>query len=96
MIVHIGVQGGTPTYRNTLSLMKEFGLETSPVHMMISFGKGKHAWTNYSKSEITARLREDIQRFEGTLKLINKLEAIFIFLPIGKVLSWFRYWLYKT
>ena len=38
--VNYGVQGGTPTYRNTMNLINEFGFETHPVHMMISFGKG--------------------------------------------------------
>ena len=40
--VNYGVQGGTPTYRNTMNLINEFGFETHPVHMMISFGKGKN------------------------------------------------------
>ena len=39
--VNYGVQGGTPTYRNTVNLISEYGFETHPVHMMISFGKGK-------------------------------------------------------
>ncbi|KAK3095041.1 hypothetical protein FSP39_009526 [Pinctada imbricata] len=89
--INDGVQGGTPTYRNTLSLMNEFGFKTSPVHMMISFGKSQYAWTNYSKSELTAKLRDDIRRFQTVLKILNKLEAIFIFLPIGKVLKFFRF-----
>ncbi|KAL4221689.1 hypothetical protein ACF0H5_019944 [Mactra antiquata] len=89
--VNYGVQGGTPTYRNTMNLLEEHGLETHPVHMMISFGKNRTAWTNYSDSELTKRLRNDIARFESTLKLINRFEAVFIFLPISKVLRWFGY-----
>lgn len=89
--LNYGVQGGNPSYRNTINLLKENGLETYPVHMMISFGKGQSAWTNYSESELTKRLKDEIARFEGTLKLINRFEAIFIFLPIAKVLKWFGY-----
>lgn len=89
--VNDGVQGGTPTYRNTLNLMKEFGFETNPVQMMISFGKGPTAWTNYSKTKLTKSLQNEIARFEGVLKLINRLEVIFIFLPISKVLKWFGF-----
>lgn len=85
------MQGGTPTYRNTLKLIGEHGFTGHPVHMMISFGKDKTAWTNYADSELTQRLRKDIARFEGTLKLINRFESIFIFLPIAKVLRWFGY-----
>lgn len=59
--------------------------------MMVSFGKGKHAWTNYSKSGFTERLAADIAKFEKVLKFINKLEMIFIFLPIAKVLKWFSF-----
>jgi len=89
--VNYGVQGGTPTYRNTLKLIGEHGFKTEPVHMMISFGKEKTAWTNYSDSELTRRLSKDIARFESTLKLINRFEAVFIFIPIAKVLKWFGY-----
>ena len=74
-----------------MNLIQEHGFETSPVHMMISFGKDATAWTNYTDSDLTKKLRKDIARFEGTLKFINRLEAVFIFLPISKVLKWFGY-----
>ncbi|XP_052760488.1 uncharacterized protein LOC128203218 [Mya arenaria] len=89
--VNYGVQGGTPTYRNTVNILSLHGFTTDPVHMMISFGKGKTAWTNYDDSDLTKRLQKDIARFEKTLKLINRFEALFIFLPISKVLKWFGY-----
>ncbi|XP_045163298.2 uncharacterized protein LOC123527723 [Mercenaria mercenaria] len=89
--VNYGVQGGTPTYRNTMNLLQEHGFETHPVYMMISFGKNDTAWTNYTDSDLTRRLCTDIARFEKTLKLINRFEALFIFLPISKVLKWFGY-----
>jgi len=74
-----------------MNILTEHGFHTEPVHMMISFGKNKTAWTNYADSELTKRLEKDIARFKSTLQLINKLECIFIFLPISKVLKWFGY-----
>jgi predicted NAD/FAD-binding protein len=74
-----------------MNLIHEHGFETHPVHMMISFGKDDTAWTNYADSNLTRRLKEDIARFEKTLKIINRFEALFIFLPISKVLKWFGY-----
>ncbi|CAL1546864.1 unnamed protein product [Lymnaea stagnalis] len=91
LIMNDGVQGGCPTYRNTLNLMAEFGYSTTPVHMMISFGKGQTAWTNYSKTPLIDKLKDEIKRFGGTLRLINKLEFFFIFVPISQVLKWFGY-----
>lgn len=91
LVINDGVQGGCPTYRNVLNIMKEFNLETNPVHLTVSFGKGKTAWTNYAPSELTNKLQNDIARFEKLLKFINKFEAIFIFLPIGKVLKWYGF-----
>lgn len=90
-MINDGVQGGCPTYRNTLSLMAEFGFSGTPVKMMISFGKGPTAWTNYTKTELTEKLKVDIKRFGETLRLINKLEFFFIFVPIKQVLRWFGY-----
>lgn len=91
LVINDGVQGGCPTYRNVLNIMKEFNLETNPVHLTVSFGKGKTAWTNYAPSELTEKLQDDIARFEKLLKFINKFEAIFIFLPIAKVLKWYGF-----
>ncbi|KAH9519331.1 hypothetical protein Btru_075279 [Bulinus truncatus] len=89
--INDGVQGGCPTYRNTLNLLAEFGLSTTPVKMMISFGKGPTAWTNHSRTELVNNLKDEIQRFGRTLRLINKLEFFFIFVPISLVLKWFGY-----
>uniref|UniRef100_A0A2C9K765 Amine oxidase domain-containing protein n=1 Tax=Biomphalaria glabrata TaxID=6526 RepID=A0A2C9K765_BIOGL len=89
--INDGVQGGCPTYRNTLNLMAEFGLATTPVKMMISFGKGPTFWTNHSTTELIRNYKEEIKRFGGTLRLINKLEFFFIFVPISLVLNWFGY-----
>lgn len=59
--------------------------------MMISFGKGKTAWTNYTKTELIERLGPEIRRFGRCLRIINKLEVFFIFIPIAKVLRWFGF-----
>lgn len=71
--------------------MSQFGLTGSPVHMMISFGKGPTAWTNYSKTDLIYKLKDEIKRFGKTLKMINTFEFFFIFIPIDKVLKWFGY-----
>lgn len=88
VFVNYGVQGGTPSYRNTLLMMKEYNFEPSPVHMMISFGKEKTHWTNYAKSPLTEKLKDEIKRFEEVLKKINRFEFFYIFIPMWKVLKW--------
>lgn len=89
--INDGVQGGCPTYRNTLNLMHEHDLHTSPVHMMISFGKDRTAWTNYTKTPLIEKLADEIKRFERCLRTINRLEVFFIFIPIAKVLRWYGF-----
>ncbi|KAL8569686.1 hypothetical protein ACOMHN_005803 [Nucella lapillus] len=89
--VNDGVQGGCPTYRNTLNLMQEHGLRGSPVHMMISFGKGRTAWTNYSTTDLVHKLAPEIKKFQRCLRIINTFEKFFIFIPISKVLRWFGF-----
>ncbi|XP_046326111.2 uncharacterized protein LOC124110765 [Haliotis rufescens] len=91
LFVNDGVQGGTPTYRNTLNLMNRFGFETTPVHMKISFGKGQTAWTNYTETELTEYLKEDIKKFGSVLKTVNRYEAFYIFIPISRVLKWYGF-----
>ena len=71
--------------------MAEFGLYGSPVNMMISFGKGSTAWTNYTRTDLVKSLQPEIKRFGRTLRTINKLEFFFLFIPISKVLKWFGY-----
>lgn len=59
--------------------------------MMISFGKDKTHWTNYGRSQLTDRLAPEIKKFGRILKLINKLEFLFIFVPISAVLRLFGF-----
>lgn len=89
--INDGVQGGPYSYRNTLALHKKLGFEPKPVTMKISFGKGATNWTNYSASNLTKRLRGDIRKFGTILKWISRFEPVFAFLPIHKVLKWFRF-----
>ncbi|XP_046571478.1 LOW QUALITY PROTEIN: uncharacterized protein LOC124279687 [Haliotis rubra] len=91
VFVNDGVQGGTPTYRNTLKLMDTFGFQTTPVNMKISFGKGQTAWTNYTKTQLTEYLKDDIKKFGSVLKTVNRFEAFFIFIPICRVLKWYGF-----
>lgn len=91
LYINDGVQGGAPSYRNTLSLFNLLGFEVSPVDMKISFGFRETAWTNYSESPVINRLQLEIARFGKVLKWINKLEAVFIFIPISLVLRVLRF-----
>lgn len=81
------VQGGAPSYRNNLLFFKEFGFETHSVDFKIAFGTGEYAWSNHRDSELVKRLEPDIKRFGRALKWVNRLEPIFVFVPIHRVLK---------
>jgi len=85
------VQGGAPSYRHNLLLLQQFGFKPTPVMMRIAFGTGDKQWTNHSPSLLTSRLQPEIARFGRLLKWINRLEPIFIFIPIHKVLRWWGF-----
>lgn len=85
------VQGGAPSYRHNLRLLELFGFKPSPVMMRIAFGTGDKQWTNHSPSKLTERLQPEIERFGRLLKWISRFEPLFIFVPIDKVLKWFRF-----
>lgn len=92
--INDGVQGGAPSYRNTLLLHKENGFEPSSVHMKISFGKGATAWNNQGEkyeTELVRRLRPEIARFGNVLKWVKRFEFVFIFVPISKLLKLMRF-----
>lgn len=90
-VINDQVQGGAPSYRHNLMLLEQFGFKPTPVMMRIAFGTGDKQWTNHSPSPLTTKLQSEIKRFGATLKWINRLEPLFIFMPIDKVLRMFRF-----
>ncbi|KAK4531703.1 hypothetical protein CCYA_CCYA09G2560 [Cyanidiococcus yangmingshanensis] len=86
-----GVQGGAPSYHNTLRLHEACGFRPRPVHMTINFGKGPTWWNNYGQALETAlirRLRPEIKRFGELLKRVNRFPWLYICIPIAKLLRW--------
>jgi hypothetical protein len=62
--------------------------------MKISFGKNATAWNNHGKdyeTELVRRLRPEIKRFGELLKWIKRLEFLFIFMPIERLLKLLRF-----
>ncbi len=85
-VINEGVQGGAPSYRNTLQLLSRLGLEVRPVNMTVSFGRDEHHWSNTADSPLLQRLRDDIARFARVLRLISRLEPLSIAVPIRALL----------
>jgi len=81
-----GVQGGSPTYRNTLWLHEQAGIAPRPVDFRVSFGRGDTAWNNSAATPLVKRLQSDIQRFGKLLAWIDRTEPLSALLPIGLVL----------
>lgn len=81
-----GVQGGSPTYHNTLWLHRQVGVEPREVRFRVSFGKGETAWNNTHKTPLVERLRSDIERFGALLRWLGRVEPLAAVLPIGLVL----------
>ncbi|KAG1652888.1 hypothetical protein FOA52_008851 [Chlamydomonas sp. UWO 241] len=48
-------------------------------------------WTNHSPSDVTARLRPEIERFGRLLKWVYRFEPLFIFVPIATLLRMLRF-----
>ncbi|PNH12817.1 hypothetical protein TSOC_000181 [Tetrabaena socialis] len=90
-VINDQVQGGAPSYRHNLRLLELFGFKPTPVMMRIAFGVGDKQWTNHSPSELTSRLQPEIARFGRVLRWISRLEPIFVFVPIDRVLRWLRF-----
>ena len=63
----------------------------SQVEMKVSFGKGENNWTNYESSPLQEKFKSEIKRFGEVMKIVNKLELVFIFVPIHLLLSLFRF-----
>lgn len=47
--------------------------------------------TNHSPSGLTDKLQPEIARFGRVLRWVMRLQALFIFVPIDRLLSWFRF-----
>jgi predicted NAD/FAD-binding protein len=82
-----GVQGGSPTYRNTLWLHDQVGIAPRPVDFRVSFGRDETAWNNTTTTALVERLRPDIRRFGKLLEWIDRTEPLSALLPIGLVLK---------
>jgi hypothetical protein len=82
------VQGGAPSYRNNLLFFSEFGFEPHKVMMKICFGKDATMWTNHTETPLVRSLQPEIERFGRVLKWVNRLEPLFVFIPITKLLTW--------
>lgn len=82
-----GVQGGSPTYRNTLWLHEQVGIAPRPVDFRVSFGRDGTAWNNAYETALVRRLQPDIQRFGKLLEWITRTEPLSALLPIGLVLK---------
>lgn len=87
--INDGVQGGAPSYHNTLLFHREFGFEPQPVNLRVSFGRDGTAWNNVCETPIIRQHRASIARFGRLLKWVSKLEFLFVFLPISLVLRLF-------
>ncbi|EME25969.1 hypothetical protein Gasu2_42600 [Galdieria sulphuraria] len=87
------VQGGTPTYRNTILLLKELGWDISSTSMRISFGTGERQWSNIDKepSPIVRKLEKEIKRFGYLLSWVKWLEFLCVFIPIDLLLKVFGF-----
>ena len=62
--------------------------------MKISFGKDSTAWNNQGpefETDLIRRLRPEIKRFGTVLKWVKRLEFIFLFVPIEKLLKLMRF-----
>ena len=82
-----GVQGGAPSYRNTLRLLGELGFEVSWLDMTVSFGTGERHWSNVgAETALVRRCRGDIRRFGELLRRVARREWYYAFVPVSKLL----------
>ncbi|KAB5588415.1 hypothetical protein CTheo_8144 [Ceratobasidium theobromae] len=89
--INDGVQGCSPAFANTIKLFKLLGYECSEVGMQISFGIKSTFWSNVFPSPLIRTFQSDISKFGRALKTIKRLELIFAFIPIKRMLSLFRF-----
>eukprot|EP00894_Picocystis_sp_ML_P003306 jgi/Pico_ML_1/53823/g4298.t1 len=71
--------------------MQEVELEPYWLDMKVSFGVGELRWNNYEETPIIVELRDEIKKFGKLLKKIKRFEPIFAFVPISKLMKWFRF-----
>jgi len=86
---NVGVQGGAPSYRNTLMMHETLGFSPLWVSMTVAFGKGDTLWgnTQESTSDFMRRMQPEIRKFGTLLKWVYRLEPFSVMMPIGKLLS---------
>ncbi|GAB1522183.1 hypothetical protein RhiTH_005295 [Rhizoctonia solani] len=89
--INDGVQGCSPAFANTIKMFKLLGYECTEVGMQISFGTGPNFWSNVFPSPLVRSFESDIAKFGRALKTIKRLEPIFAFIPIQRMLSLFRF-----
>ncbi|CAE6418938.1 unnamed protein product [Rhizoctonia solani] len=89
--INDGVQGCSPAFANTIKMFRLLGYECTKVGMQISFGTGSNFWSNVFPSPLVRSFETDIAKFGRTLKTIKRLEPIFAFIPIQRMLSLFRF-----
>jgi len=88
--INDGVQGGATSYANARAIMEACGTETPHwVDVRVSFGRGEAHWRNHGEATaLTRALRDDIARFEKTLKRIKRFEALYAFVSVERALRW--------
>lgn len=91
MRVNDGVQGGATSYSNVLQILKMLDLEPNWLDVKVSFGVGERQWSNHEDSDKIKKHRKEIERFGGTLDLMDKFEALFVGISIRNVMKLFRY-----
>ncbi|CAE6532278.1 unnamed protein product [Rhizoctonia solani] len=89
--INDGVQGCSPAFANTIKMFKLLGYECTKVGMQISFGTGSNFWSNVFPSPLVRSFESDIAKFGRAVKTIKRLEPIFAFIPIQRMLSLFRF-----
>ncbi|EUC61602.1 flavin containing amine oxidasedehydrogenase, putative [Rhizoctonia solani AG-3 Rhs1AP] len=89
--INDGVQGCSPAFANTIKMFKLLGYECTKVGMQISFGTGSNFWSNVFPSPLIRSFETDIAKFGRALKTIKRLEPIFAFISIQRMLSLFRF-----
>lgn len=60
--------------------------------MSVAFGRGPHTWSNLgAPSALVQRLQPEIARFGRVLRTVDRLNFIFAFVPIRRVLALWRF-----